>query len=116
MSKLTVREDETGIYVQQGSEKYRPGDIIGYSHALDMDDAGLKVGDKVNISRSPGGPIRLLTEAGRVVHWASQFEHDQEARWRSVSPEERAATERTLADIFQPTRVIHVAPTTGRKF
>lgn len=68
-----VREDEQGIYVKNNGQKHRPGRVRGYYHAFDMDDGGLKKGDRVgvrNINHSPLCRIRL--KDGRTLYWHSE--------------------------------------------
>lgn len=65
-----IREDDRGLFVRAGGYRGRPGGVLGYDHALDMSDGGLKAGDRVkarHISQSP--LIKLRLDDGRVLFW-----------------------------------------------
>ena len=70
MALALVREDGKGLYLVAGGYKCRPGAAVGFSHAFDMSDGGLKPGMKVkarHVSQSPYNRITL--EDGRKLVW-----------------------------------------------
>lgn len=65
-----VREDDRGLYIWLNGGKYRPGGVTGWDHAYDMDDGGLKKGDKVRASVVPESPLtRIRLESHRKLMW-----------------------------------------------
>ncbi len=72
-----VREDADGIFVITGGYKFRPGGIVGESHARRMDDGSLKKGDTIKARHIAGTSIaRLRLNDGTVTFWANQYQHD----------------------------------------
>lgn len=65
-----VKQDDKGIFIQTGGYIFRPGPVPGYSHALRMDDGGLKVGDIVKAHHIAGDLIaKIKLNDGSVVYW-----------------------------------------------
>ena len=67
-----VRGDEHGVFVWANGSKYRPGEVSGYAHVYRMDDAGLKVGDKVKVRNVPCTQLcKVTTVDGVELRWSS---------------------------------------------
>lgn len=65
-----VQEDSKGLYLVAGGYKSRPGPEVGYSHAFDMSDGGLKAGMKVHAHHVSQSPYNRITLAdGRKLVW-----------------------------------------------
>jgi hypothetical protein len=76
MPKTKIKQDEAGLFVKSGGAKYRPGDIVGWSHAYDMSRGGLNEGDVVNVTPLSGEEICTLTRLdGYKLRWGSEYEH-----------------------------------------
>ena len=72
-----VRKDESGLFVRTGGYVFRPGPINGYSHAFDMDDAGLSEGDQVKAKHRGGSTLANITLSdGTRRVWAEDYEHN----------------------------------------
>lgn len=80
--KRTVRGDKKGIFVYVNGERYRPGAVSGFSHAYDMSDAGLKIGDRVIARRVAQTPLAKVVHGDRVLHWHRETVelHDPECK------------------------------------
>lgn len=66
-----VREDQYGVYIIINGSKHRPGNVVGYDHAFDMSDGGLRAGQKVKASSVSQSPLCRIKTDGRVLYWAS---------------------------------------------
>lgn len=78
-----VRKDDKGIFIVTDGTRFRPGSITGYAHAYDMSDGGLVAGNHVRARHmNQTSMARLTLSDGRKLVWASDWDHEQEARWR----------------------------------
>lgn len=85
-----VRSDSDGLYIFKEGQKYRAGEITGYSHAFNMSvPDGLKDGDKVKVSKVSQSPLIKITVDDKIYYWANDYEHEgQIARSHNASPVE----------------------------
>ena len=76
--KTLVRADAEGIFVRADGRVFRPGRILGYDHAYEMDAGGLKAGDHV-AARHMSGTELVVIRYGKNQErvWGSQYEHDK---------------------------------------
>lgn len=71
----TVKQDERGIYLIAGGYPSRPGKVSGYGHAFNMDDGGLKIGDKVKAGHRSQTPLNVITlPDGSKRYWHHDYE------------------------------------------
>lgn len=76
-----VREDAEGLFVRAGGYIARPGPTVGTSHAMRMDDGGLKAGDNVKAAHVAGSQLtRIKLADGNTTFW----HHEGETRNRDL--------------------------------
>lgn len=77
---MRIYRDARGLYIRDrmgGTNHYRPGPVIGYAHAYDMSDGGLREGDKPKTHHVAGAElVKIRLDDGRVLYWASEYLHD----------------------------------------
>jgi hypothetical protein len=76
-----VRRDQRGLFVIAGGYVARPGAVRGYEHALRMDAAGLREGDKVRARHMASSPLtKVVLGDGQTVYWHHEgVERDRNA-------------------------------------
>lgn len=74
-----VYEDEKGVYITINGAKHRPGPIVGYDHAYNMSDSGIKAGDTINARHVAGTTLcKIKLEDDQELHWANEYEHEKQ--------------------------------------
>lgn len=88
MVNRMVRCDERGIFILSEGFRFRPKDVKGdkdvkdvvgdvsgsgeNSHAHDMSDGGLVVGDRVKVYYRAGGSLSVKTSDGKKLLWCCE--------------------------------------------
>lgn len=77
MPMRKVRSDDKGVFVSVNGNKYRPGPVVGYSHAYCMDQGPILVGEVIRVNHVAQSPLaRILVNVGtKTLSFYWHMEH-----------------------------------------